>query len=195
MILPLALVGAQALAAGKLQYNRDVRPILNEKCFHCHGTDANHRKGDLRLDLREAATKPAKSGDIEKLRPIVEAQDPPPEFSFNDVADPVAHLKSLSGDPEGREILAVLLEVLEAGYVHVDAGTPDEMYIWPYFARYPVDKLSPQQLVELFRIVFAGDYEDMKTYGTYLSYRAGITPAGSFCSAPQPEAPKRCGKC
>ena len=59
-----AFLSTPALAAGKLQYNRDVRPILNEKCFHCHGTDASHRKGDLRLDLREAATKPAKSGDI-----------------------------------------------------------------------------------------------------------------------------------
>ena len=53
-----------AAAAGKLQYNRDVRPILNDKCFNCHGTDASHRKGDLRLDVRESAMKPAKSGDI-----------------------------------------------------------------------------------------------------------------------------------
>jgi len=50
--------------SAKLKYNRDVRPILNEKCFHCHGTDAAHRKGDLRLDLRDQAIKPAKSGDI-----------------------------------------------------------------------------------------------------------------------------------
>lgn len=62
--LPLAMFASQTLGAGKLQYNRDVRPILNEKCFHCHGTDAGHRKGELRLDLRENAIKPAKSGDI-----------------------------------------------------------------------------------------------------------------------------------
>src|SRR3990170_2119306 len=96
------------------------------------------------------------------------------------VPNPIEYLKSLSGDPEGREILALLIEVFEAGYVHVDVGTPDEMYVWPYFARYPVDKLTPPQLVELFKLVYAGDYEDMKAYGNYMSYRAGIAPDGTW---------------
>ena len=39
----------------KLAYNRDVRPILSENCFACHGPDKNQRKGKLRLDVREAA--------------------------------------------------------------------------------------------------------------------------------------------
>ncbi|MDZ4404847.1 PSD1 and planctomycete cytochrome C domain-containing protein [Prosthecobacter sp.] len=64
LILLLAFPALLAAEPAKLKYNRDVRPILNEKCFHCHGTDASHRKGDLRLDLREQAMKPAKSGDI-----------------------------------------------------------------------------------------------------------------------------------
>ncbi len=62
-LLPL-LVFPASLFAEKLQFNRDVRPILNEKCFHCHGADASHRKGELRLDIREEAMKPAESGDI-----------------------------------------------------------------------------------------------------------------------------------
>ncbi len=39
----------------KLEYNRDVRPILAENCFACHGPDSAARKADLRLDRREAA--------------------------------------------------------------------------------------------------------------------------------------------
>ena len=62
-LLPL-LVFPASIFAEKLQFNRDVRPILNEKCFHCHGADASHRKGELRLDIREEAMKPAESGDI-----------------------------------------------------------------------------------------------------------------------------------
>ena len=130
--------------------------------------------------LREQIIEAASTGDPEKLRPIMEANGTPPALSFDAVDDPIAYLKSSSGDEGGREILAVLIEVLQAGYVHVGVGTPDEMYVWPYFARYPVDQLSPRQLVELFKLVYAGDYEDMKTYGSYLYYRAGIAPDGTW---------------
>src|SRR5262249_40872488 len=44
-------------AAGKLEYNRDVRPILAENCFACHGPDSAARKAGLRLDQRDEAVK------------------------------------------------------------------------------------------------------------------------------------------
>ena len=131
--------------------------------------------------LRQQIIEAAATGDPEKLRPIIVASDPPPQLSLDEVqGDPIAFLKSASGDPGGREILAILTEVLEAGYVHVGAGTKAEMYVWPYFAYYPVNKLTPRQLVELFKLVYAGDYEDMKAYGTYLYYRVGISPDGQW---------------
>ncbi len=45
-----------AHASEKLHYNRDIRPILSDKCFHCHGPDKNKRDSGLRLDVREEAT-------------------------------------------------------------------------------------------------------------------------------------------
>jgi len=42
-----------AAAAPPVSYGRDVRPILAENCFFCHGQDPNHRKADLRLDTRD----------------------------------------------------------------------------------------------------------------------------------------------
>jgi hypothetical protein len=128
--------------------------------------------------LREQIIAAALTGDIEKLRPIFEANGEPPVLSFGDIDDPIDYLKSISGDPEGREILAILIEVLEAGFVHVEIGTPDDTYVWPYFARFPPDGLSGPQMVELFKLLTAGDYEDMKIYGTYLFYRVGIGPDG-----------------
>ncbi|MCA9099143.1 MAG: DUF1549 domain-containing protein, partial [Planctomycetaceae bacterium] len=44
-----------ANAQEKLEYNRDIRPILFENCFACHGADSAARKADLRLDQRDAA--------------------------------------------------------------------------------------------------------------------------------------------
>lgn len=122
-----------------------------------------------------------KSGDLEKLRPLIGSGDTQTQLTLGDLeGDPIAFVRELAGDDQGQEILAILEEILEAGFVHVDAGTPDELYVWPYFFALPLEKLSPAQRVELFRIVTAGDLEEMKSLGAYIFYRVGITPEGRW---------------
>src|SRR5262245_4201840 len=54
-------------AKRRLEYNRDIRPILSNNCFKCHGLDEKSRKAGLRLDDRQQATTVARSG----VTPIV----------------------------------------------------------------------------------------------------------------------------
>ena len=44
-------------AQTRVEYNRDIRPILAENCFSCHGPDSASRKAGLRLDQRDDAIK------------------------------------------------------------------------------------------------------------------------------------------
>lgn len=61
---------AAAPTASAIRYDRDVRPILSDRCFKCHGPDAGSRQADLRLDQREFALAP-RSG-----RPAIVPGDP-----------------------------------------------------------------------------------------------------------------------
>lgn len=131
--------------------------------------------------MRELIMEACRSGDIERLRPLIGTGDQITQISLGGIeGDPIEFLKSISGDGEGQEMLAILLEVMEAGYIHTDPGTDLELYVWPYFFGMPLEKLTPVQRVELFKIVTAGDYEDMLNYGAYIFYRVGITPDGRW---------------
>lgn len=93
-----APVGAQE----RLQFNRDIRPILAEHCFACHGFDSSSREADLRLDLRDAAIAAAAivPHDVDGSEAVarVTADDPdvvmpPPAFKKPLSAEQVALLK------------------------------------------------------------------------------------------------------
>ena len=60
-LLPAAPLTA-AEPAPSIDYNRQIRPILSNNCFKCHGPDAAERQAELRLDLRDQALAPAESG-------------------------------------------------------------------------------------------------------------------------------------
>lgn len=132
-------------------------------------------------DLHGKLVAAAKAGLIEAVRPLLKTGEEPTQLSLAGTDnDPITFLKSLSGDEGGQEILAILLEVLDAGYVHLSPGTPEELYVWPYFFAVPLDKLTDAQRVELFKLVTSGDYEDMKSFGAYIFYRVGISPDGQW---------------
>lgn len=101
ILIAMIMVAAAQLtsAAEPLDFNRDIRPILSQNCFACHGLDEAHREADLRLDTPEGAFRdlgghvavapgdPARSGLIERIH----ATDPelmmPPPRSHKQLTD------------------------------------------------------------------------------------------------------------
>lgn len=129
-----------------------------------------------RAQLLEAAY----AGDLDRLRMVLEANEMMPTLTFGEMDDPIEFLKASSGDGEGLEVMAILTEILEAGYVHVDKGTAQEMYVWPYFSRIPLARLTREQKVEMYRVVTSGDLADMEAMGAWTFYRVGIGPDGTL---------------
>src|SRR5687767_5593006 len=89
MPLRLSLLAALALVPvarpQKVDFNRDVRPILADNCFACHGPDDKARKADLRLDRRDDALaaidlkKPAESELVKRITSTDKSERMPPE--------------------------------------------------------------------------------------------------------------------
>ncbi|MGB7325562.1 MAG: DUF1549 domain-containing protein, partial [Rubripirellula sp.] len=84
-VLFTVLALAASADAGDVNFNRDIRPILSDKCYYCHGPDETHQEAGLRLDGREAAIDIIESGE---LMDRVSSDDPdmmmpPPESNLS----------------------------------------------------------------------------------------------------------------
>lgn len=98
----LSLLLPSLPAQDLLEFNRDIRPILAENCFYCHGQDAAKRQGDLRLDVREPALEskaivPGKAAESELYRRLLERDPdlkmPPPHSNRHLSEAQIATLK------------------------------------------------------------------------------------------------------
>ena len=128
--------------------------------------------------MRQAILQAATSGDIEKLRLPIDMNELRPIFAKDYTPDPIAYLKSVSADGEGREILAILYNLLTTGYAIEKAGTKDELIVWPYHASIPLAGLSPSQEVEIYRFLPPARVKEMAAAGKYSFYSVGISHDG-----------------
>src|SRR5262245_35445073 len=155
-ICTLTVVGAAP--PDRISFNRDIRPIMSDTCFRCHGPDRNARKADLRLDVRDEATRPRRSGRT----PIV------------------------PGDPEKSEIVARVFatgtNVMPPKYAHKELTQAQKEVIrrWvaegavyeAHWAYHPVTRPPIPAVADASRIKNPIDQFVQDGLG-----RAGLTPA------------------
>jgi hypothetical protein len=132
------------------------------------------------LRTRERILAAARTGDLQTLLDLMHANGNMPVFSHTQRQDPAAYWRESYPDSDGLEILSILITILETEPVRIDAGTPQETFVWPYFARLPIKSLTPAQKVELFRVVTGSDYKEMLERGRYVFYQVGIGPDGNW---------------
>ncbi|MEG6508814.1 hypothetical protein V6C03_07505 [Methyloligella sp. 2.7D] len=119
----------------------------------------------------------AQSGDLEKMRPVLESNGVKPLVRNEWTHDPIAYWKEVSADGSGRDILAAVMNVFSLGFVKTGSGE-ETIYVWPYFAKRDLTKLTPVEQVELYRIVPPKEAAAMLKSGKYTGYSAGISATG-----------------
>jgi hypothetical protein len=132
------------------------------------------------LRTRDRILAAARTGDLQTLLTLMRANPNMPVFSHTQRQDPTAYWRENYPDSDGVEILSILISILETQPARIDAGTPQETYLWPYFARLPIKSLTPTQKVDLFRVVTGSDYKQMLERGRYVFYQLGIGPDGTW---------------
>ena len=104
VVASVVLLVSGASGAERVSFNRDVRPILSDNCFHCHGPGEKDRKGGLRLDVRDAALKGGESGAAfvpgkpqeSELMTRILSHDP--DDTYSSVAKQARALRNVSDD-------------------------------------------------------------------------------------------------
>jgi hypothetical protein len=132
-------------------------------------------------EVRESILAAVHSGRIEDLKTAFEISGANPDLGAPAGIDLIAHLKSVSGDGEGREILAALGLLLDTGYAIVRAGKDIEnnaVYVWPYFAETGLENLRPEQEVELYRLVAPAAAKTMREVKAWSWWRLAIGADG-----------------
>lgn len=131
-------------------------------------------------ETRAALIEVARSGDIEGLRAIIEAQGSTPTVSFGLPDDPVGYLKETSGDEAGREILAILLNALEMPHAVLGNETEGQSFAWPYLSQLDPTELTPEQEVDAYRLVSVEELQGIRDFGGWIHWRVFIGPDGEW---------------
>ncbi len=136
-------------------------------------------------EMRDAILAATRSGRVEDLQVPLDWNELKPDVAATAVDDPIAYWKKTSGDGEGREILAVLANILEMRPAELPLGKDLEnntVYVWPYLAEAKLDALTPAEQVDLLRLVSPEKAKAMRTAKKWTWWRLSIGADGTWHS-------------
>jgi hypothetical protein len=134
-------------------------------------------------EMRNAILAAVQSGNIDELKLAIEWNEMPPEFGDAPISDPIGYWKRTSADGEGREILAVLGAILAMEPARLPIGRDPEnntVFVWPYLAEVPLDKLTPAQEVDLYRLMPVAEAKTMRSAKKWTWWRLSIGADGTW---------------
>ena len=138
-------------------------------------------------EMRENILAAVQLGAISELKTAIEWNELKPDFGDGANDDPIAYWKKISADGDGKEILAEIANILALPPQRLAIGKDAEnnlVYVWPYLAELPLDRLTAAEQVDLYRLVppeLAKSMQEKKKWswwrlaigadGTWLTFR------------------------
>ena len=141
-------------------------------------------------EMREAILAAARSGDIKELLIPIQWNELPPDFGAIKGRDPTDAFKAASVDGQGREILAALASIMTLPCAVVREGRDIEnnrVFVWPYLAKLALGALTPEQEVDLLRLIPRETYAAAKKSGAYTHWYVAIGADGTWHAFRRPE--------
>jgi hypothetical protein len=135
------------------------------------------------VDMREQILAAVHSGNIAELKGAIEWNEIKPDFGAKANEDPIAYWKQMSSDGQGREILAVLGNLLALPPARIAIGRDAEnttVYVWPYLAELPPDGLRPGEEVDLYRLMTPAAAKAMREAKKWSWWRIAIGADGTW---------------
>lgn len=135
------------------------------------------------IDMREQILAAVHSGDVDDLKDAIEWNEIAPDFGAVAKDDPIKHWKSSSKDGEGREVLAVIANLLALPPARLAIGKDPEnttVYVWPYLAELPAGTLKPEEEVDLYRIMPPDAAKSAKSAKAWTWWRLAIGADGTW---------------
>lgn len=135
------------------------------------------------IDMREQILAAVHSGNIADLKDAIEWNEMKPDFGPEANADPIAYWKKISADGEGREVLAVLANLLALPPARLAIGQDPEnslVYVWPYLSEVTPGSFTAGEDVDLYRIMPPEAAKAAKTAKRWSWWRIAIGADGTW---------------